>query len=166
MDEQTGRRPAEEAAQYLANLLGTSVADAIPEQSKESVDLELEFFRNNVSIAALVLLSGLLKGNNHLKQELLGLLQPSHFWDKSIERFLFLKIKEHLQANDSSELDLEICIQEYGLSVWGKPQDERSLANARFKLSQILGFEPTENQVYRAFQLRREWALRRGFISD
>jgi hypothetical protein len=122
------------------------------------LDLDIELFiRQNVWIASFVILSSLLKSKYQQRQNLLVALTPRHFDPKSLARFLFEKIVAYQGENDAIPIsELEKWIPEYGIDVWGSPLSERMLFAYQLRLRQILNFDPSEKQVNRAIELRKQ----------
>jgi len=130
------------------------------------LDLDIEMFRRrNVWIASYVILAGLLKGNRKQRQEYLEVLTPGHFDPKSLPRYLFEKIASYLEEQEIvPEPVLEGWIPQYATEVWGEsPPNERMLFGNQLTLRQILSFNPTEEQVTRAIELRKEKMDKYGY---
>jgi hypothetical protein len=122
------------------------------------LDLDIELFRRrNVGIASLVILSALIRSNKYQRDRLLEFLTTQYFDPKSLPQYLFEKIVMHLQKSDFlSEDELEKWIPDYSVEVWGISSPKgRSLFADHFTLRQILNFEPNEEQVKRAIELRK-----------
>jgi hypothetical protein len=121
------------------------------------LDLDIELFRRrNVSIASLVILSGLLKADRQQREKYIAILSPRHFDPKSLSRYLYEKIIQYLRENETIPIEeMEKWIPEYSTQVWGEPAEGRVLFGDHYTLRQILNFEPTEAQVYRAIELRK-----------
>ena len=125
--------------------------------SLPKVDIEINLFRrNNVSIAALVIVSGLLKGDQQLRQRLLSILTPDHFNPRSLPQYLYQKIAVYPHMGETIPVsELEKWIPEYHLEVWGESHPEERMFYAdNWTLRQILNFDPTEEQINRAIELR------------
>jgi len=130
------------------------------------LDLDIEMFRRrNVWIASYVILAGLLKGNRKQRQEYLEVLTPRYFDPKSLPRYLFEKIVSYLAEHESiPESVLESWIPEYSIEVWDKnPPSERTVFFDQLTLRQVLSFNPTEEQVTRAIELRKEKMDKYGY---
>lgn len=130
------------------------------------LDLEVELFRRrNVWIASFVILAGLLKGDKQQRQGYSKILTPGHFDPKSLSKYLFEKIIKYLDKNENVPIsELEVWIPEYAIEVWGEtPPDERMLYSNQLTLRQILSFNPTEEQINRAIELRKEKMKKYGF---
>ncbi|MDR3573710.1 MAG: hypothetical protein P4L50_07605 [Anaerolineaceae bacterium] len=122
---------------------------------KVNLDIEL-FRRNNVSIASLVVLSGLLNEDHQHQQRYLSILTPDHFDPKSFERYLFEKIAAYLRARKNVPVsELEKWVTEYHLEIWGEsPPNERMFFGNNWNLRLMLSFDPTEEQIDQAIELR------------
>jgi hypothetical protein len=132
------------------------------------LDLNIELFqRNNVWIASFVILAGLLKGARQQREQFLSILSPFHFDPKSLARYLYTKFALSLQGNETIPISiLENWIPQYATEVWGEsPPEERMLFSNHLKLRQILSLNPTEEQVYRAIELRKEKMQKYGYES-
>jgi hypothetical protein len=133
-----------------------------------TLNLEIELFRRqNVWIASFVILAGVLKGDQKQQRKYLDLLTPEYFDPKSLPKYLFEKIVLYVNRNESIPVsEIENWIPEFAIKVWGEsPVDERMLFANQFTLRQILSFTPTEEQVYRAIELRREKMEKYGYES-
>lgn len=125
----------------------------------QTLDLEMELFRRqNVWIASFVILAGLLKEDQKQQLNYLDMITPDYFDLKSLSRYLFEKIVSYIKRNETIPVsEIENWIPEYAIQVWGEsPVDERMLFANQFTLRQILSFNPTEKQVFRAIELRKE----------
>jgi hypothetical protein len=121
------------------------------------LDLDIELFvRRNVHIASLVILSGLLKSNYIQRKKLLKILNLRYFDPKSLPQYLFERIVQNFRNNEIvTEAGLEKWILEYFLQVWGEtPPNERMLFGHNYTLRQILTFNPNDEQIRRAIELR------------
>jgi hypothetical protein len=130
------------------------------------LDLDHELFlMHNIWIASFVILAGLLKGDRQQQQRLLSILKPAYFNPKSLPRYLFEKIASYLEVHEAvPEPVLEGWIPQYAIEVWGdSSQNERLLFGDQLKLRQILSFNPTEEQVNRAIELRKEKMDKYGY---
>ena len=129
------------------------------------IDLQVDLFRRrNVWIASFVILAGLLKGDKEQRQRFLSILTPHHFDPKSLARYLFERLSEYLQEHEQvPEAELEKWIPHYEIKVWGSPSSERMFFSDHLKLRQILSFNPTEEQVNRAIELRKEKMEKYGY---
>ncbi len=98
--------PADSSAQHLANLIGTSVAGFIPETKSGkpyTINLSTELFlRNNVAIAELVIISGLIKGEAEMRSMVFTQFKPEFFQEKSFEHYLVTIVLAKL--NEKQEL--------------------------------------------------------------
>jgi hypothetical protein len=173
MDEPEEKRVPHEAAQHLANLLGTSVAGHLPESIGDvtyssllsfgkllpNLNLDVELFRNNnVGLAALVVLAALIMDEKSQRDHIVQSIGSEHFWPKSFELHLFQRLLSYFaEHNDITSFDFSKMISDYGLEVWGEPSNEQSLLGKYFKLAQIINLAPTATQVERAIELRRIW---------
>jgi hypothetical protein len=121
------------------------------------LDLDIELFRRrNVVIASLVILSALLKADKPQREKYLAILSPQHFDPMSLPRYIFERIIQYLQENETIPAEeMEKWIPEFSMQVWGEPPQGRMLFGDHYTLRQILNFEPTEAQVYRAIELRK-----------
>lgn len=155
--------PADSSAQHLANLLGTSVAGFIPETKagklpRLNLSTEL-FFRHNLAIAQLVILSGLIKGDSKQREMICRTIKPEFLGNKTFPNYLFsLAVKLMEETQDISIEVLSSNIPDFGPRIWGEPLDRRSLKGHYFQWSQILDFEPTPGQVEQAIKLCLEQA--------
>ena len=149
------QNPADSAAQHLANLIRTSVAGFTPEPPGEKVDLNTELFiRRNVAIAELVIITGLIKGNQAQKELILKSIVPAHLGEKSFEGYLFTIIVDDVEnMHEISLITVEQRIPEYSQVVHGEPANKKSLEGNFFKWSQILSFEPTNEQINKAIEV-------------
>jgi hypothetical protein len=122
------------------------------------LDLDIELFRRrNVRLASLVILSALIKSEKHKRGKLLEILTSKYFDPKSLPRYFYEKIAVYLKEHDSVPVSvLENWILEYSFEVWGEsPPEERMLFGNNLTLRQILNFDPTYKQIYRAVELRK-----------
>ena len=120
--------PAESAARHLANLLGTSVSGFVPDPPYDHVDLDIELSRRNVSIASLVVISGLVNGNEELQKKVGNTIRPDHFREKSFEKYLFAIISNQLSDTGRVSIqEIERLIPDFRPSVNGELSDKRSL---------------------------------------
>ena len=128
---------------------------SIPE-SLPDLDIEL-FRRQNVWVASSVVISGLLKANPQQRKNFLMNLTPQHFNPQSLCQYLFERIVSFLEDNETIPIsELEKWIPEYHLEVWNEsPPHERMLFAHNFNLRRIINFNPTEEQVNRAIELRK-----------
>jgi hypothetical protein len=129
------------------------------------LDLDIELFkRRNVTIASLIILAAILKANKPQREKLLDRLTPQHFDPKLLPKYLFEKIVLYLQENESVPIsEMEKWIPEFSIEVWGEIPSERSLFGRHLTLRQILSFNPTEDQVNRAIELREMVRDKRGY---
>jgi hypothetical protein len=84
--------PADQAAKHLANLLATSVAGITPDSINGAriYDIDGELFKgNNVAIAPLVVLSGLINGSNEQRKTILEKIVLPFYHQNSFENQLF-----------------------------------------------------------------------------
>lgn len=157
------KNPVESTVQHLANLMGTSVANFIPEPPNDKIDLETELFiRNNVAIASLVIIAGLIKGNSNQRMLILSSIEPDQLGKKSFENYLFTIITEKLRKNQEvASKTIKQRIPEYSQVIYGEPETRGSLEGNYFKWSQIQSFEPTDAQIARSIEQRQNWAKKR-----
>lgn len=160
------KNPADSSAQHLANLLGTSVAGIIPKTPNDKVDLNTELFvRNNMAIASLAIISGLIKGSKSRRELILRSIKPEYLHERSFESYLFGLIAEELESKDDiSASVIERRISEYSMVVYGEPSNERSLQGDFFKWSQILDFEPSDSQLNKGIEICQKQASDKGML--
>ncbi len=130
------------------------------------LDLDIELFRRrNVRLASLVILSALLKSEKHQREKLLGILTSKYFDPKSLSRYFYEKIAVYIKEHDSVPVSvLENWVPEYSFEVWGEsPPEERMLFGNNLTLRQILNFDPTYEQIYRAVELRKMIMEKKGY---
>jgi hypothetical protein len=130
------------------------------------LDLDIELFRRrNVGIASLVIISAILKSNKKRRNGLLNTLTPGYFDPISLPRYLFEKIYHYFQENDVVPVEaLENWIPKFSSEVWGEsPPRGRTLFGNNFTLRQILNFDPTEEQITRAIELRKMVMDKKGY---
>jgi hypothetical protein len=130
------------------------------------LDLDIELFRRrNVWIASFVILAGLLKADIKQREKYLVILTPSYFDPKSLPRYLFEKIISYLKENDIVPVsELEKWVPEYAVEIWSEsPPNERMLFSNQLTVRQILNFDPTEDQFFRAIELRKEKMEKYGY---
>jgi hypothetical protein len=130
------------------------------------LDLDIELFRRrNVRLASLVILSALLKSEKHQREKLFEILTSVYFDPKSLPRYFYEKIVVYLQEHDTIPVAvLENWIPEYSFEVWGEsPPEERMLFGNNLTLRQILNFDPTNEQISRAIELRKMVMEKKGY---
>ncbi|MFZ2096793.1 MAG: hypothetical protein WAV05_09165 [Anaerolineales bacterium] len=130
------------------------------------LDLNIELFRRrNVGIASLVIISAILKADKKHQEDLFDILAPQYFDPKSLPQYLFEKIYNYLQENEQIPIAvLENWIPEYSFQVWGEsPPEGRMLFGHNFTLRQIINFDPTEEQIIRAIELRKMVKEKKGY---
>jgi hypothetical protein len=155
------------SARHLANLIGTQVAGYLPDYAKDGLppklDLDVELFRKNVSIASLVILSALVKdkGRNWIIQ----IVKPGHF--TLFPRYLFEVMLEQLsEEGEIIASKVKDRIPDYGPKYHGEPLGEHSLRGYNFTWAQILDLDPTSAQVDKAIELQLMWAKKEGLIDE
>ena len=171
MKGKKSKNPADSLAQHLANLIGTSVAGFVPEASDGSaheIDLNTELFRNNnMAIARLVVVSGLVQGDSAAKTRILKMIKPDYLGEKSFSAYLFSYAAELLgEAGKISIEKVEASISDYGPKVFGKPLDKNFVMGVHYKWSQIMNFHPTAKQLDRSIHLCRIDAREKGLIEE
>lgn len=127
-----------------------------------SLDVEL-FQRNNVSIAFLVIISGLIK-NVKQRQDIIGQVKPIYI-NVPFNRYLYEIVIDEL--NEKGEIDITPIlsrIPDFELKFYGTPSDERSLRSKYFTFAQVLNFEPTPEQVSKAISMVVAYARKRGVM--
>ncbi len=165
------RNPGDSAAQHLANLLGTNLAGFTPKTidgETPKLDLNAELFvSNNVAIAELVIIAGLLKNDDDQRREILRFIEPEFMGEKSFEGYLFSLVRESLE--DKAKVSLSKIgekIPEYGPKVYGEALGRQSLEGYYFKWSQALSLEPTQAEVQKAIEIIRTVAEKKGWLSE
>lgn len=158
------KNPADSAAQHLANLIGTSVAGFVPQPPYDKVDLDLELFvRNNSAIASLVVISGLIKGNQTQRESILQSVKPDYLSERSFESYLFRLISDELSDKGNISLDaIEKGIPQHSQIDYGEPPSKRLLQGYFFKWTQILNLEPTDDHISKAIEHLQKVARNNG----
>jgi hypothetical protein len=136
--------------------------DLLPDKSQLPIlKLDVELYkRNNVSIAFLVLISGLIKGID--RQEILRRVKPDYI-NVPFNRYLYEIVAENLKS--SGEIDVQLIIDripDFGPIVYGETSKESSIYADYFTLAQILDFQPTSSQIDKAIDMVVGYARRRG----
>ena len=148
-------------AQHLANLIGSSEQDSsqktgIDETHKINLDFEL-FEKNNLAIAKLVVIAGLIRNDDRQRREILRSIEPDSLGENSFECYLFDQIRASLQDRGQvSPSQIGMQIYRYKPQFEGKASSNNTLEGHLFRWSLILGFEPTPAQVEKAINIIRE----------
>lgn len=128
--------------------------DRLPDKSQLPIlNLDEELYeRNNVVLAFLVILSGLIK-NKLQRKEILTRVNPNYI-GITFYRYLFEIVAEELRKNKEINTNFLIdCIPKYGPKVLGVKSNRRSLKGHYFTLAQVLDFGPTPAQVSKAIDM-------------
>ena len=161
--------PIEEVAQLLANISKTSLLGFSPKNSRgevinpKLVDLDLELFRfKNVTLAPLVMLSGLVGGDRNQRKHILGTIQVSDLREKSFNRYIFDQFQKNLEGNlDADLMDVALKIPDFGPEIWGEPSGDQSLIDHYYRWSQMISFKPTQAQLDKAMAMVKMVAEKR-----
>jgi hypothetical protein len=146
------------SVQQLANLLGSSTVDfpaqTILEETSQ-IDLQAELFvKNNLAIAKLVVIAGLLKNDKRQRRIILNSVDIECLGKNAFEGYIFRQVRESLAFSGKiSPSKITEQIYQYSPKVAGKANPSRSLDEYFFRWSLILGFGPTPAQVDQAIKI-------------
>lgn len=128
--------------------------DRLPDKSELPIlNLDVELYeRNNVVIAFLVVISGLIK-NKDQRPEILTAMKAEYIGIR-FYRYLFEIVVEELKENDEINIDsVARSLPKFGPKVYGRRSNKRSLKGEYFTLAQVLDFEPSPAQVSKAIEM-------------
>jgi len=149
--------PSNRSAQHSRSLFGLSMAHT-PEMvdgETHQVDVNTELFaKNNIAMAKLVVIAGLLMNDVGQRSEILRLVEAEMMGEKSFEGYLFSRIRESLKDNARVSLsEIAEKIPGYVSEVDGEATRSKSLEEYYYKWSQILSMEPTHAEVQKALEI-------------
>jgi hypothetical protein len=179
--------PEKDVAQRLANLLGTSVLGFVPNQNTPltpsatadgfslppssmlpKLSLDTELFRHNMSIAEIIILSGLIHNNPAHRKNILDSTKKEYFPPKLFEGFLFEALAETILDNFDIEISTDFLfnqIHKYFSVQWNSsPESDGYVRDILFRYAQAVDINPSAEQIDKAIQLRRIWAHKKGIV--
>jgi DNA-directed RNA polymerase subunit H (RpoH/RPB5) len=140
--------------------------DLLPDESLLPIlDLDEELYeRNNISIAFLVVISGLIKNENQ-RQEILERVRIEYMGVPKV-RYLYAVAATEIKRNGSVDVKILLdSIPDFEPIVYGDKSTENSRKSEYYTLAQILYFQPTADQVSKAIDMIVKDAIKRGVAS-
>jgi hypothetical protein len=137
--------------------------DFLPDKSSLPIlnlDVELNE-RNNVSIAFLVLISGLIRYPDS-RQKILERVKLEYI-NVPFPRYLYAVIAFELIRTKTVDIQSVIDqIPQFGPILYGEPSNEISMKGHYFTLAQVLYFQPTIANLSKAIDMVVAYAKKRG----
>jgi hypothetical protein len=140
--------------------------DLLPDKSLLPIlNLDIELYkRNNVPVAFLVLIAGLIK-NIEQQQKILERVKPEYI-NVPFHRYLYEVVIDELARNQKINVTSIINrIPDFGPLVYGTPTEEGFLKANYYTFAQVLGFQPTSIQISKAIDMVVGYAKKRGKVS-
>jgi hypothetical protein len=132
-----------------------------PKRLLPQLDIDVELNRHNVSIAEFFILAGLIKGDLDLRNKIISSINPVCFSTDLFPQYLFARIVDILNQKPKQKIFTPWIISQiksYYIEIWNRIPTRHDIHNELYSYAQILNFSPTNDQVFKAIELRKIWA--------